>query len=320
LRSYFALRTVGISQHNGKRLLTLNGKPFFFHGLLDQGYYSDGIYLPATSQGYVNDILSMKACGFNMLRKHIKLEPDIFYYYCDLYGMTVFQDFINNGKYNFLLDTALPTLGKKSGISHKVDEATQNNFISTSKGIISALYNHPCVCYYTVFNEGWGQFNADNTYELLKKEDATRIFDATSGWFTETKSDVDSHHVYFKPIALEYSGRPLVLSEFGGYSYPVPEHRFNPKQNYGYKLFKDEASFRAYLNSLPIETESYEVGNELAAQSSQILARDKDFITSIFKPEPTMPLGEKIDIAGDGDITNDEAFINLLENSNLKTN
>ena len=265
VRSYFALRTVGKTVVNGRELLTLNGKPFFFHGLLDQGYYSDGIYLPASSQGYVNDILSMKACGFNMLRKHIKLEPDIFYYYCDLYGMTVFQDFINNGKYSFLLDTALPTMGKKSGISHKVDEITRNSFISTSKGIISALHNHPCVCYYTVFNEGWGQFDADNTYELLKKEDSTRIFDATSGWFTESKSDVDSHHVYFKPITLEYSGRALVLSEFGGYSYPIPEHRFNKNQNYGYKLFKDEASFRAAISELYLKQIIPAIQNGLCA-------------------------------------------------------
>ncbi len=250
VRSYFALRTVGTVQANGKKLLALNGKPFFFHGLLDQGYYSDGIYLPTTSQGYVNDIISMKACGFNTLRKHIKLEPDIFYYYCDLYGMLVFQDMINNGKYSFLVDTALPTLGKKSGISHKADERTRDLFIDTSKKIIRQLYNHPCVCYYTVFNEGWGQFDADQTYQLLKAQDGTRIFDATSGWFFETKSDVDSHHVYFKPIDLKYEGRPLVLSEFGGYSYPVPDHRFNVRQNYGYKLFNDQTTFQNALSEL----------------------------------------------------------------------
>ena len=250
VRSYFALRTVGITECDGKKLLALNGKPFFFNGLLDQGYYSDGIYLPASSEGYKNDILMMKACGFNMLRKHIKLEPEIFYYYCDLYGMIVFQDFINNGKYSFLIDTALPTLGKKSGIKHKADRRTRENFISTANGIMDVLYNHPCVLYYTIFNEGWGQFDADGMYELFKKKDPTRIFDATSGWFTESKSDVDSHHVYFKPIDLEYTGRPLVLSEFGGYSYKDPDHSFNMGNTYGYRFFKTGDDLKKALSEL----------------------------------------------------------------------
>ena len=89
VRSYFALRTIGIDCINGKNYITLNGKPYFFHGLLDQGYFSDGIYLPATEKGFEYDIVTMKECGFNMLRKHIKIEPEIFYYYCDKYGMIV---------------------------------------------------------------------------------------------------------------------------------------------------------------------------------------------------------------------------------------
>jgi beta-galactosidase/beta-glucuronidase len=113
IKSYFALRTITTETANGKPYIALNGKPYFFHGLLDQGYFSDGIYLPASPKGYENDIKTMKELGFNMLRKHIKIEPETFYYDCDRYGMIVFQDMVNNGKYNFLVDTAIPTLGLK---------------------------------------------------------------------------------------------------------------------------------------------------------------------------------------------------------------
>ena len=101
VQSYFAVRTLETKDINGIPRLCLNGKPYFFHGLLDQGYFSDGIFTPASPEEFKNDILSMKELGFNMLRKHIKIEPQLFYYYCDIYGMAVFQDFVNNGRYSF---------------------------------------------------------------------------------------------------------------------------------------------------------------------------------------------------------------------------
>ncbi len=244
--SYFALRTV---EAKGDKIL-LNGKPYFFHGLLDQGYFSDGIYLPASSEGYKNDILTMKELGFNMLRKHIKLENELFYFYCDKYGMAVFQDLINSGEYNFFIDTALPTVGLRKGITHKASDKRRRNFIEESKGLVTHLYNHPSVVYYTLFNEGWGQFDAVNMYHLFKEFDPTRIWDATSGWFQTGKSDVLSEHIYFKPIKLKNDGRPLVLSEFGGYSYKVEGHSFNPANTYGYRFFSDEKLFRKALADL----------------------------------------------------------------------
>ena len=247
--SYFALRT--IEAKDGK--LLLNGKPYFFHGLLDQGYFSDGIYTPASPAGYEFDILQMKKLGFNTLRKHIKIEPEIFYYYCDKYGMAVFQDFVNSGSYSFIIDTALPTIGLKKGISHRASARRRQSFESDGLDTIKTLYNHPSVLYYTIFNEGWGQYDADRLYKKFKAADESRIFDATSGWFAKKESDVDSHHVYFKPIRLKMGHRPAVLSEFGGYSCKIENHCFNLKNNYGYKLLDTKEELEKALERLYLE-------------------------------------------------------------------
>lgn len=250
--SYFALRTVSVEEGSGGKVLALNGKPYFFHGLLDQGYYSDGIYLPASVQGYKDDILRMKECGFNMLRKHIKIEPELFYYYCDKYGMVVFQDMVNSGRYNFIIDTAIPNVLLKRGITHRATERRRAAFYECADGMMELLYNHPCVCYYTIFNEGWGQFEADANYLRFKEKDPTRIYDTTSGWFREKLSDVESDHIYFRPVKIKRrSERPRVLSEFGGYSCRVSGHTYNLEGNYGCSVFtEDPAELEAALVAL----------------------------------------------------------------------
>ncbi len=247
IESYFALRTVGIEQKNGKSYISLNGEPIFCHGLLDQGYYPDGIYTPASPDSLLYDIQKMKSLGFNMLRKHIKIEHELFYYYCDKYGMIVFQDMVNSGDYSFLIDTALPTIGKKRGITHKATARRREYFEGNSRETLDLLYNHPCVVYYTIFNEGWGQYDADRIYKELKEYDPTRIYDATSGWFFEKNSDVTSDHIYFKPITeknlAQDPSRPCVLSEFGGYSCKIEGHSFNLDKTYGYSTAKTMDEF-----------------------------------------------------------------------------
>lgn len=254
IESYFALRDITIEKINDRSYICLNGKPYFFNGVLDQGYFDDGIFTPNSPEVYKNDILSMKSMGFNMLRKHIKIEPEIFYYYCDKYGMIVFQDMVNSGKYNFLIDTALPTIGIKRLFTHRASKFRREHFEKTAKGTIEFLYNHPSVCYYTVFNEGWGQYDADKIYTMLKSIDSSHVWDATSGWFNKKLSDVTSEHVYFKPIKLKANpNRPLVLSEFGGYSYKIPEHSFNLKKTYGYRFFTDSDKFVEAMKKLYLQ-------------------------------------------------------------------
>ena len=250
--SYFALREIGVKTANSICRLTLNGKPYLFNGLLDQGYYPDGIFLPATSTAYEDDILAAKSLGFNTLRKHIKIEPEIFYYLCDKLGMVVFQDMINNSDYSFIRDTAIPTVLTKKRSDKRLHKNPDSRriFQKTLEETLNLLYNHPSVLYYTVFNEGWGQFTADEVYEKAKSLDKTRIFDATSGWFWQKKSDVDSLHIYFKGLNAEVSeDRPCVISEFGGYSYRCPEHLFG-KRNYGYKTFETQKEFEDAVANL----------------------------------------------------------------------
>jgi len=253
VESYFALRTVDIRKVNGIPRLCLNGKPYFFHGLLDQGYWSDGIYTPASPASYEKDILEMKRLGFNTLRKHIKVEPEAFYYLCDRLGMVVFQDMVNNGDYDFVRDTALPTIGLRrlpDKYMHK-GEKSRKAFLDTMEDTVKQLRNHPCIVYWTIFNEGWGQFDSRMVYQKLKNLDSSRIIDTTSGWFQRKTTDVNSRHIYFTSWSvLKPSKKPLVLSEFGGYTYPEPGHLFNPDKAYGYKSCKSREQFQEALSEL----------------------------------------------------------------------
>ena len=253
VESYFAIRSLEIKKIGAYQRLCLNGKPYFFHGLLDQGYWPDGLFTPATPQCYCDDILMMKKLGFNTLRKHIKVEAEEFYYQCDKLGMIVFQDMVNNGDYQFFRDTALPTVGLQKLNDKKMhrDAATRKAFREGMSATVRQLKNHPCICYWTIFNEGWGQFDSDAVYEEMKKLDDSRFIDSTSGWFRRKKSDVDSLHIYFGSWKkLKAGERPLVLSEFGGYCYGVQEHLFNPDKAYGYKACKSLEDLNRDLQAL----------------------------------------------------------------------
>ncbi len=236
IRSYFALRKVSVEKVNETNRILLNGKPYFFHGLLDQGYFSDGICTPADPSLFEQDIITAKKMGFNTLRKHIKVESDIYYAACDRLGMIVFQDMINNGRYSFFRDTIFPNLGfkKKKDKRFHPNITTRTMFLKRMEETVRQLYSFPCILYWTIFNEGWGQFDSVSVCEKLRELDKTRIIDAASGWFDQITGDVYSVHVYNSPYLYMPDKRPVILSECGGYSYSVEGHIFNKDRIYGY--------------------------------------------------------------------------------------
>lgn len=254
--SYFALREISIEKRKvlsteERAFICLNHQPIYLHGLLDQGYYGDGIVLPASPKGYEDDIALIKSMGFNMLRKHIKIEPEVYYYECDRQGVLVMQDLVNSGKYSFLKDTALPTLGKTKLKEHKASKLRKEQFESDMEETIELLKSHPCVFGFTLFNEGWGQYDSDRLYRKAKMLVNDQIIDTASGWFEGHDSDVISRHIYFKKLEMEASEeKPLTLSEYGGYSQRVEGHVFDPKKEWGYKKFETKEALTEGLKSL----------------------------------------------------------------------
>ncbi len=252
IKSYFGMRkfSVGVDEKGIKRLF-LNNKPYFHNGLLDQGYYSDGYLTPPTNQAMESDVLFAKEAGFNMLRKHIKIEPLLWYHYCDVNGILVWQDMVNGGGEYGLEVSVIPfvniTLDDRNYRNfHRTDKEGRDLYYQELKETIDHLYNCPCIAMWVPFNEGWGQFDSAKAYKMVKELDSTRVVDTTSGWHDMGASDVISKHIYFTPIRVKTGNRPYVLSEFGGFSMKIPNHTFNDKM-FGYKIYNSKASLtKAY--------------------------------------------------------------------------
>ncbi len=240
-RSYFALRDISIKDVDGVPEICLNGRPYFFNGLLDQGYFSDGLSTPAEPSLYEQDAERMKALGFNTLRKHVKVEPDLYYAACDKLGMVVFQDIVNNGHYSFILDTALPNIGfpNRDDTKTRVSPTVRSFFLRRAEETVKQLKNYPCILYWTIFNEGWGQFDSASVYKIIKELLPDAVIDAASGWHDMGVGDVKSIHKYNDKYIFRPSDKPVVLSEFGGFAFKVEDHVYNPEKAYGYGTTKD---------------------------------------------------------------------------------
>ena len=252
IKSYFGMRkfSVGVDENGIKRLF-LNNKPYFHNGLLDQGYYSDGYLTPPTNEAMLSDVKFVKEAGFNMLRKHIKIEPLLWYHYCDVNGILVWQDMVNGGGEYGLEISAIPFIGIKLDDRnysnfHRTDKEGRDLYYQELNETIEHLYNCPCIAMWVPFNEGWGQFDSAKAYKMVKELDKTRTVDTTSGWHDLGASDVISKHIYFTPIRVKKGSRPYVLSEFGGYSMKIKGHTFNNKM-FGYKIYNSKVSLnKAY--------------------------------------------------------------------------
>lgn len=260
IKSYFGMRkfSVGVDENGVKRLF-LNNKPYFHNGLLDQGYYSDGYLTPPSNEAMENDVLFAKTAGFNMLRKHIKIEPLLWYHYCDVHGILVWQDMVNGGGEYRLEVSVIPFVGinlddHNYRLFHRTDKAGRDMYYNELKETVDHLYNCPCIAMWVPFNEGWGQFDSAKAYKMIKELDPTRVVDTTSGWHDLGSSDVISKHIYFTPIHVKTGNKPYVLSEFGGFSMKVDGHTFNNKM-FGYKIYRSKETLtkayaRLYNNTI----------------------------------------------------------------------
>lgn len=276
--SYFAMRKCDVqTAPDGKQRFFLNNKPYFQAGVLDQGYWPEGLYTAPTDEALASDILRIKKLGFNMLRKHAKIEPERFYYHCDQLGMLVWQDMVNGGSsYKSWFVTYLATLMNwhhlpfSDGEKHypllsRTHAEGRQEFLDEMEQTAAFLYNHPSIVTWVPFNEGWGQFQAADTAARLKQLDPTRLVDHASGWFDQKAGDVASLHYYFLTLHLKpESVRALALTEFGGYSFSMPEHSACEK-TYGYKKFTSSEQLTAAYEKLMERTVLPAVSNGIGA-------------------------------------------------------
>lgn len=259
--SYFGMRKFHVGRDSkGILRFFMNNKPFFFNGILDQGYWPESLLTPPTDEALKYDIVKLKELGFNMIRKHIKVESDRFYYHCDKEGMIVWQDMPNGGgDYNMIFVTYLTNAfdwfarGVKDNhykMFKRDDEAGRAQYYKDLQGMIEQLYNYPSIAVWVPFNEGWGQFDANKATELIRKLDNTRFVNEACGWFDQHGGDMYSIHNYSKGLTVKpQKDRVVALTEFGGYSYAMPGHLACEKE-FGYQSFKSKEELTANYKRL----------------------------------------------------------------------
>ncbi|GAA2916771.1 beta-galactosidase/beta-glucuronidase [Microbacterium keratanolyticum] len=254
VRSYVGIRSVDVAPDAlGVPRLRLNGVPYPHIGVLDQGYWEDGLYTARDDEALVRDIREMKDLGFTMLRKHIKIEPLRWYHHCDRVGMLVWQDAVNGGTTYKPWVISTPVISPRIGWSdrhHRIFGRShaegREQLLRELDEMIRHLSNAPSIVTWVPFNEGWGQFDAAQAAERVRRLDPDRIIDHASGWHDQRAGDLRSLHVYFQPIRPARwwgrDGRALVISEYGGYSLRLPGHRYPPR-HFGYRRMKTRDEF-----------------------------------------------------------------------------
>lgn len=259
VRSYVGMRSVGLGPDaQGRNRLLLNGKPYLHLGLLDQGYWPDGLMTAPSDAAMVFDIKLAKDLGFTMLRKHITIAPDRWYHHCDRLGMLVWQDMVSGGSTYHPAVISAPALtplqlpDRWHRLFGRADALGRAEFRAELRGTVEHLRAHPSIVAWVPFNEGWGQFDALDITAELRELDPTRLIDHASGWHDQGGGDMVSRHVYFRPYRLSPADardpRAAVLSEYGGYSVHLPEHAWSDRE-FGYRRFPSLPQFqRAFMD------------------------------------------------------------------------
>jgi beta-galactosidase/beta-glucuronidase len=245
VQSYFALRNIDALPGANDRVtrIRLNNRPVFLIGPLDQGFWPDGLYTAPTDEALQSDLETTKRLGFNMVRKHVKVEPARWYYWCDRLGLLVFQDMPSGDK------SAPETTSSKAEITRSPESAKQ--FEAELLELIASRRQFPSIIGWVPFNEGWGQFDTAGVVRTIKEHDARRLVTPASGWNDFPVGDIHDVHSYPGPAAPKADpARAAVLGEFGGLGLPIPEHLWmSGGKNWGYRKYKtrDELT-AAYLN------------------------------------------------------------------------
>lgn len=257
VKSYFGMRKFSMVEHEGHRVFALNNKPYFLTGLLDQGYFPDGGLTPPSDAAMVNDIRLAKNLGFNTLRKHIKIDNMRWYYHCDRLGMIVIQDFVSGGEppkkrffylapfFDFRINDAEQhaLLGRKNAVGRRF-------FEDEMPLVVNRLYNVTSMAIWTLFNEGWGQFDSHRLTGKLRELDSTRLIDSTSGWFDQGDGDIRSFHIYWGKLKRTLDPKRLVgLSECGAFSLLVEGH-YETSKHIFYKYYKNDKKLMAAIEKL----------------------------------------------------------------------
>lgn len=305
VHSYFALRKWSCAPDaHGIMRFCLNGKPILLNGLLDQGYWPEGLYTPPSDEAVVRELQTIKELGFNLLRKHAKIEPQRWYYHCDKLGLIVWQDMVNGGGpyklwfVTYLTNVFQPLLRRLPdarplwGLLGRETEAGREEYARELEATVKALQCHPCVGCWVPFNEGWGQFDAAGAVEAVRRLDDTRLVDEASGWYDQGGGDVESLHNYFYPLRVRPRSRVVALSEYGGIAWPMPGHE-PPRRAYGYGTAKSRAELTARWKKLQLETVLPQLKKGLSALVYTQVSDVEDEVNGLFtydraaiKPDP----------------------------------
>ena len=294
VHSYFALRKWSCAPDaHGVLRFCLNDKPLLLNGLLDQGYWPEGLYTPPSDAAVERELSEVKALGFNLLRKHAKIEPQRWYYHCDRLGLIVWQDIVNGGSaYNlwfvtYLTNVLQPLLrrfpdGKACRrLLSRAKPAGREEYAHELADTVQALRCHPCIACWVPFNEGWGQFDAGKAVQALRTLDGTRLVDEASGWFDQGGGDVHSLHNYFYPLRIRPQKRTVALSEYGGIAWPMPGHE-PPHKTYGYGTAKDRQELTARYKKLQLKTVLPQLEKGLSALVYTQLTDVEDEVNGLF--------------------------------------
>ncbi|MBD3254209.1 MAG: beta-galactosidase [Candidatus Lokiarchaeota archaeon] len=243
VESYFGMRKIGLGDDGeGVKSIELNNEKIFQFGTLDQGYWPDGLYTAPNDEALRYDIEITKSLGFNMIRKHVKVEPARWYYHCDKIGILVWQDMPSGGVSNF--DDLHPNINNFKDLRK---EESKKSYKNELESMITSLFNSTCIITWVPFNEGWGQFDTESIINLVKKLDPFRLVDAASGWFDFGVGDIYDLHNYPNPIMPnkeKADSRAVVVGEFGGLGLEVEDHMWDIENRFVYRKASDQQIFK----------------------------------------------------------------------------